>query len=67
MRTVKRNKPKLEKESLAIKMRLKAGVIKQANKSEEELHSADLLEAGAQRIEELGVRLRKRRANPSMD
>jgi hypothetical protein len=60
MGTVKQSKPKLNKESLAI-MR-KAGLLKQANKSEDELYIADLLEAGAQRIEELEIRLRNKSA-----
>jgi hypothetical protein len=61
--TVKRSTPKLKKESLANVMRLKAAMLKQANKSQDELQSADLLEAGAQRIEELEDRLRKRPAS----
>jgi hypothetical protein len=60
---MKRSKPKPKKESLANVMRLKAGMLKQANKSQDELQSADLLEAGAQRIEELEDRLRKRPAS----
>ena len=60
MGTVKRNKPKLKKEGLAIRMRLEAGVLKQTNKSQDELRIADLLEAGAERIEVLEDRLRNR-------
>jgi hypothetical protein len=57
---VKRNtKPEFEKDSLAIGMRLEAGVLKQANKSQNELRTAYLLEASAKRIEDLEDRLRK--------
>ena len=60
---MQRSKPKFKKESLGNLMRLKAGMIRQANKSQDELQSADLLEAGAQRIEELEERLRNRSAS----
>jgi hypothetical protein len=56
----RRGRPRKE---LAISMQLKAGLLRQANKSQDELEIADLLEAGAERIEELEARLRNRSAS----
>jgi hypothetical protein len=60
--TVKRNKPKAEKEDLAIRMRLLAETVRQANQSQDELAIAELLEQGAERIEQLESRLQRRPA-----
>ena len=60
---MKQNKPKLKKEGLARRMQLEAAVLKQANKSQGELRIADLLEAGAERIEDLEGRLCNRSAS----
>jgi hypothetical protein len=59
----RKDKPEFEKDRLAIRMRLGAGLLRQANKSQDELRIADLLEAGAERIEDLETRLRKRRVS----